>query len=54
MEKAGLATTLQGLGIDLEGEKNIISKRFNPHRVANNPRVVTKEVLCLILEGIRK
>lgn len=54
MERVGLSTKLLKLGIKKDKDINIIiNNGFNLDRVKNNPRLLTKEALRKILEGIR-
>ncbi|MCK4429506.1 MAG: phosphonoacetaldehyde reductase [Candidatus Aenigmarchaeota archaeon] len=54
MEDIGLETKLRSLGIDSDEDVELIIKNgFNPDRVKNNPRRLTKESLRLILREIR-
>lgn len=54
MREIGLKTRLSELGIGTKDKINIIIKNgFNPDRVKNNPRILTKNALREILEEIR-
>ncbi len=53
METIGLQTRLNGLGIKSEEDiENIVENGFNPERVRNNPRVLTRKALREILYSI--
>ena len=55
MREIGLKTRLSELGIGTKDKINIIIKNgFNPDRVKNNPRILTKNALREILEEIRR
>ena len=54
MEQIGLNTKLSELGINTDKDIMIIIKNgFDPQRVKNNPRALTKNSLINILNGIR-
>jgi len=54
MGRIGLDAKLDELGIKADGDIKIIVKNgFNPDKVKNNPRKLTKEELIKILGGIR-
>lgn len=54
MKKIGLSTKLSKLGIKTDKDIDIIIKNgFDPSRVKNNPKLLTKYALKKILEGIR-
>ncbi|MBT8043488.1 MAG: iron-containing alcohol dehydrogenase, partial [Verrucomicrobiae bacterium] len=51
-QSIGLETNLQTLGVDSAEKRNIIIKHgFNPERVNNNPRQLTKAALRSMLGG---
>ena len=52
MKEIGLETSLLKLGIDNEGTEIIIGNGFNPQRMKNNPKKVTKESLRELLNNI--
>ena len=49
----GLGTKLSELGIGEAGIQEIVARGFNPDRVKNNPRRLTKEALNKLLERVR-
>ena len=53
MKEIKLETSLLKLGIDGEGIENIVRNGFNPQRMGNNPRVVSKYDLKKLLKSIR-
>lgn len=52
MKLIGLETVLSNLGIDNKGVELIIKNGFNPERVKNNPRMLDKKSLRIILHNI--
>lgn len=52
MKRIGLKTRLSELGIQKQNINLIIKHGFNPERVKNNPRILTKENLTKILNNI--
>lgn len=48
----GLPTRLSELGLQAEDLARIVDQGFNPDRVTNNPRRLTRQALQAILEGI--
>lgn len=53
IEGIGLKTKLSELNITSDNDINLICESFNPERLKNNPRNVTKESLAKILDNIR-
>jgi len=53
MTNIGVITRLSKLGIGNKGIDLILNEGFNPDRMENNPRKVTKEDLRNILEEIK-
>jgi len=51
-EDVGLETRLSNLGLTEKDLEIIIKEGFNPARVGNNPRLLTKEILRNILKNI--
>ena len=45
MTSLGLPTRLSAFGVTERGVDDIVARSFNPDRVANNPRRVTKAAL---------
>jgi alcohol dehydrogenase class IV len=45
MTSIGLPTRLSAFGVTEPGIADIVARSFNPDRVANNPRRVTKAAL---------
>jgi alcohol dehydrogenase class IV len=54
MISIGLEVNLLSLGISEEGIKLIVKESFAPERVKNNPRILTKENLKVILDNLTK
>ena len=52
MKGIGLETNLSGLRLDGDDVDLIIEKGFNPERVKNNPRLLTKHNLKKMLGDI--
>lgn len=53
MKKIELETNLSKLGIDNKEIKLIINNGFNPQRMKNNPKTVSKDDLRKLLENIK-
>jgi len=52
MSKIGVSTRLSDLGIGEKGIQLLSDKGFTPHRMGNNPRMVAREELAIILGRI--
>ena len=54
MKDVGLETRLSKLGISRDGIDIIVENGFTPERMKNNPRLINKENLKVILDNIYK
>ncbi|MBO8132054.1 MAG: phosphonoacetaldehyde reductase [Candidatus Marinimicrobia bacterium] len=52
MKEIGLETRLLKLGINKEGISIIVKNGFNPKRMINNPRIISKDDLVQLLKNI--